>query len=75
VAARRLKFVVERLGHLVTVPEVVRERRAVELLERIGTAESRRLLKALARGDPEGELTRWARSSLARLEKRVPAQP
>ena len=70
-----MKSLVERLEQPVTATEEVRELRPVELVERIGTAESRRLLKALARGDPEGELTRWARSSLARLEKPAPAQP
>jgi RNA polymerase sigma factor (sigma-70 family) len=41
--------------------------RGVEVLERLGTAEARRLLAGLARGPADAVLTREARASLARL--------
>jgi hypothetical protein len=49
--------------------------RAVEVLERIGNAEARRVLEALAKGAPEARLTREARTSLERLLGRTAAAP
>ena len=43
--------------------------RGVEVLERIGTREARRVLEAMARGMPESRLTGEAKAALARLEK------
>ncbi|HEY7326379.1 MAG TPA: sigma-70 family RNA polymerase sigma factor [Gemmataceae bacterium] len=45
--------------------EELRQLRALIVLERIGTAEARRLLKEVAKGPPSARLTRQARSSLA----------
>jgi WD40 repeat protein len=47
--------------------EDLRRVRAVGVLETIGTPEARRLLKALADGDPYAPLTREARAALGRL--------
>jgi RNA polymerase sigma factor (sigma-70 family) len=49
-------------GHL-------RELRAVELLELMGSSEARQLLQALAKGAPEARLTREARSAIRRLTR------
>jgi hypothetical protein len=49
-----------------------REARAVELLERIGTSDSRRLIDKLAGGDPTARLTQEARTALGRLTPIVP---
>ncbi len=65
------------LGRAETPPtagEDVRAQRAVEVLERVGTPDARRLLEGLAGGAPEAGLTREARASLNRLAK-APAKP
>ncbi|HKB40118.1 MAG TPA: hypothetical protein VKD72_27025 [Gemmataceae bacterium] len=48
-------------------PEQVRAVRAVQVLERIGTAEARKLLETLAAGAPGSRLTEDARAALERL--------
>jgi hypothetical protein len=45
-------------------------RRAIEILEAIGTPDARRLLEALGDGDPKSWLTQEARASADRLAKR-----
>ena len=47
----------------------LRQVRAIEVLERIGNAESRELLQALAGGAPGALQTREATSSLQRMTK------
>jgi WD40 repeat protein len=51
-------------------PEGLRAWRALEVLERIGTPESRRVLQTLAKGVPEARQTRGAKEALERLTKR-----
>ena len=46
----------------------LRNIRAVEVLEHIGTAEARDLLRKLAAGSPAAKLTQEAKSSVKRLE-------
>jgi WD40 repeat protein len=49
--------------------EDLRRRRAVEVLEGLGTPEARRLLEELAKGAPGAALTREADAALRRFEK------
>jgi WD40 repeat protein len=51
------------------VPAQARQIRCLELLESIGDAEARRLLRVLAGGIAEAELTRQASASLSRLSR------
>jgi hypothetical protein len=51
--------------------EQLRELRAVELLELIGTWEALEELQALARGVPDARLTGAAKSALLRLSKQT----
>lgn len=51
----------QRLGQL----------RALEVLEKIGTPDARKLVRDLANGAEEGQLTAAARTVLARLEARA----
>jgi hypothetical protein len=66
-ARRRLEAVLQRLDEEVLTPETLRAVRAVEALERMGTAEARRLVKELAAGAPGARLTREAQASLSRM--------
>jgi WD40 repeat protein len=64
-ARRRLEWLIRALEGW--PPERLRVARAVEVLERVGTAKAREVLKALAEGSPEAWLTREARATLERL--------
>jgi RNA polymerase sigma factor (sigma-70 family) len=64
-AARRLKQVLDKLEG----SDRLRVERGVEILERIGTSEARRVLEALTKGVPESRLTGEAKAALARLER------
>jgi WD40 repeat protein len=66
----RAEGLLERLGGEETVPERLQALRAVELLERIGTAEARKVLEGLAKGAPDAKLTKDAKASLARWPTR-----
>jgi HEAT repeat protein len=55
---------------LVSSPEVLQRLRAVQVLERIGSPEARRLLEVLAMGAPAAHETREAKASLQRLARR-----
>ena len=48
----------------------LREVRAIPLLERIGTADAKKLLEELAKGAPDATLTREAKAALERLARR-----
>jgi RNA polymerase sigma factor (sigma-70 family) len=53
----------------------LREIRAVEVLEQIGTPEAQEVLKSLATGAPEARLTQEAKVALEHLAKRTAASP
>jgi WD40 repeat protein len=72
---RRLKRLVDGLDGPLRQQDDVRVVRAVEVLERINTADARRLLDKLTQGDPSARLTREARASLQRLATRPVSAP
>jgi WD40 repeat protein len=64
-AQRRLQGLLE-YRRLYVNPEALRPLRSVEVLERIGTAQARELLRTLASGDPTARLTREAAAAVKR---------
>jgi WD40 repeat protein len=72
-ARQRLEFILSKLnGSQGPNLEEVRAARAVELLEKVGSAEARRILEEIAKG-ADGRLTAEARAALGRLKAREPA--
>lgn len=69
---RRLERLLEELARRPWRPSVeeLRQTRALEVLERIGTPEARAILQALARGAAGARQTREARTALHRLTNR-----
>jgi hypothetical protein len=59
----------ERLELAPVAGERLQALRAVEVLERVGTPEARRLLETLAGGAPGARLTWEARAALGRLDE------
>lgn len=68
--ARRIDRLLARLDRLGPSPDALRATRATAALERMGTAEARRLLAALAKGAPGARLTDEAALAMRRLEAR-----
>src|SRR5262249_32260750 len=64
---RRLEALLDRLTVGELTAEQVRLVRAVEVLERAGSAEARQVLQTLAQGAPGALPTRQAQAALARL--------
>jgi hypothetical protein len=62
---RRLERLQSQLG--VPTGEPLRELRALEVLERLATPESRQFIEKLAKGAPDARLTREAKTALQRL--------
>jgi RNA polymerase sigma factor (sigma-70 family) len=69
---RRVQRVLDRLRGPLTRPEVLRQVRAVAVLEDIATPAARQLLEGLAAGAPGARLTHEAQASVDRL-RRMPA--
>jgi hypothetical protein len=72
---KQAKELLRKAGLLSRSPEVLQRLRAVQVLERIGSPEARRLLEALARGVPAARETREATASLERLAQRASPRP
>ena len=70
---RRLEELRAKTGGLTLHGESLRVFRALEVLERIGTAQARDVLQGIAGGAAEARLTREAQDCLRRL-KTVPAK-
>jgi WD40 repeat protein len=68
-AQRRLEVVLAELQRRKLTEADLQQLRAVALLERIGTAEARKLIETLAAGWPAARQTREAQAALQRLTK------
>ncbi|HZY87501.1 MAG TPA: hypothetical protein VFE78_21870, partial [Gemmataceae bacterium] len=68
---KRLESILSQVRAAPAPEGSLRDSRAVQALELIGSAEARALLKQLASGEPTSPLTRNARLALARLERRL----
>jgi WD40 repeat protein len=67
---QRVERLLKKLTGPITSPQAMRELRAVEVLEHLGTAEAQHVLKELARGAPEARLTQEVKAALERLARR-----
>jgi len=70
---QRVERLLEQLEGPIISPDRLRELRAIEALERIGSPEARRLLQDLAKGAPEARLTQEAKAADKRLSSRTSA--
>jgi hypothetical protein len=68
---QRVEELLQKLAGLPLPAEQARLVRAVEVLEHIGTAQAREVLRTLAAGAPGALLTREAQGALARLAGRL----
>jgi WD40 repeat protein len=71
---RRVQALLEKQQRHDLPPEQLRQVRAVEVLEYAGSEGAKELLAELARGAPEARLTREAKASLARMERKAAAR-
>jgi hypothetical protein len=69
-ARRRAEGILREMEKAITPPDALRALRAAEVLEWIATKEARTLLRELAKGAPEAQLTREAAAACTRLEGR-----
>jgi hypothetical protein len=70
---RRVAELLQKIEKGAASGEQLRESRAVEVLEWIGTPDAKKLLEGLAKGAPDAALTREAKASLERLTARAAA--
>jgi hypothetical protein len=68
---KRIESLIDKLDGPVTLPDLLRSLRAVELLELIGTPEARQALVLLANGAPGHRMTEAAQGAVMRLDKRL----
>jgi hypothetical protein len=66
---RRVERLLTRLRPPLAASELLQSVRAIEVLERINTADACRLLRSLSEGIPDARLTREARSAVDRLAR------
>jgi hypothetical protein len=64
---RRIETILDLIDEAPLTPDERRAVRAIEVLEQLGTAEARRLLRGLSEGAPGAQQTDSARSALRRL--------
>jgi hypothetical protein len=64
-AFKRIKTLLDKLGSVGST-ERIRDLRALEVLEAVGTTESQKFLEELAKGEPRAQLTQEARAALTR---------
>lgn len=67
---RRLEEALEFIRSAPFDAEVLRQKRAIRVLELIGSEQARRLLEALSKGQDMAEQTRDARAAMERIKKR-----
>jgi RNA polymerase sigma factor (sigma-70 family) len=67
---KRVEGILKKLEDKVPSGDELRDLRAVEVLERIGSGEARQVLEKLAQGAPEARLTLEAAAALERLRRR-----
>jgi hypothetical protein len=72
---QRINSLLEKLTTTPVSAEQARESRALELLERLETAEARDFLKELAKGGEGARLTEEAKAAVRRQATRAPANP
>jgi hypothetical protein len=72
---RRVERLLERLGGQLASGDELRDLRAVEVLESIGTAQAGQISKRLATGCPDAPLTQEAKATLERLARRPQSTP
>ena len=66
---RSIQQLLEKLDGLLTDPDLLRQVRAVEALERTDAPAAHRLLEELSKGDPAARLTREASAALAHTKR------
>jgi WD40 repeat protein len=66
---QRIELLLEKLRDKGPSLRLVRPLRAVEVLERLGTPEARKLLEGLAKGQADAPLTEAAKGALGRLDR------
>ena len=69
---RRVESLLSKLDQPTSLPEKLRQIRAIEVLEALATPQAKELLQLLAKGHPTDRQTREAKESLLRVAERKP---